>query len=103
MDERNRYNLEELGLPKLSLPVAANPKFASLSFSELNKRGCRIIGGDLGDLEFNGYTIENGETILDRPVLVTMLDLDNDEIEDISNGILQFSFESIGIETVEHS
>ena len=93
-DDQNKYTVG-----KLTLPEAANPRFADLSLSEDH----RIIGGDKGDLCFNGYTVEGDETILYQPVLVTSLELNDDEVQDIAEEILQASFNSIGIETVEHS
>lgn len=87
----------------LSLPVLANPKYQNLSFTESNKHGHRVIGGDKGDIYFEGYTLEENSTILYKPILQTLLELNEDEVEDIANEIVQFSFDSIGIETVEHS
>lgn len=86
---------------ELSLPVLANPRFASLSIKE----ECRIIGGDKGDLRFYGYTLDrdNDKTILDNPELITSLDLTEDEANDIAVEVLMFSYASIGAETVEHN
>jgi len=86
----------------LSIPEEANPKHASLNRSEL-ERGYRVIGGDRGDLHFEGYTVESGRTLLYKPVLVTMLGLEDEEAADIAQDILITSFESIGVECVEHS
>ena len=97
-DDRKKYTVG-----KLSLPEYAEPMFADLSLSEVRKSDHRTIGGDKGDLWFNGYTLENGETVLYEPVLVSILDLNDDEVQDIAEAILQESFNSIGIETVEHS
>lgn len=86
----------------LTLPGEANLRYQDLSYSEL-KRGYRIIGGDQGDLHFDGFSIENGSTLLTNPRLSTTLDLNQDEAWEIAYDILMFSFQSIGLETVEHS
>ena len=89
---------------ELSLPALANPKFKDLSFTEVTKRDCRVIGGDKGDLEFKGYELEDGKTFLYKPVVVTTLEgLTDDQVFDVANEILMFSYESIGAECVEHS
>ena len=97
-DDRNKYTVG-----KLSLPEQAEPLFADLSLSEVRKSDHRTIGGDKGDLWFCGYTLENGETVLYEPVLVTIHELNDDEVQDMAEEILQASYESIGVETVEHS
>lgn len=80
----------------------ADPKCANLSFSEVSRRGYRTIGGDKGDLHFRGYTLEENRTVLYQPWITTMLeDLTEDEVNQIAQEILDFSFESIGFETVE--
>jgi len=89
---------------KLSIPVEASLKHENLTASEYNHRGCRIIGGDKGDLHFLGYDVESGETVLRSPILVTAFDdLTEDEVIDYAIEILLTSFESIGAECVEHS
>lgn len=97
-DERNKYTVG-----KLTLPEQAEPLYADLSLSEVRGDGHRTIGGDKGDLWFDGYTLENGETVLYKPVLVTIHELSDDEVQDVAQEILQASYDSIGIETVEHS
>lgn len=97
----NRYNID---IP-LTLPEPANPRFADLTAKE-SDRGGRIIGGDHGDLRFNGYVVEDGTTTLADPVLLTGLDCDDDtpeELHAMADEILKFSYASIGIECVEHS
>lgn len=96
MDRRNVYYVE------LSLPALANPKYRDLTAKEFDNCG-RIIGGDKGDVHFKGYTLEDGKTILDAPILLTTLDLNPDEAQNIAEIVLQESFESIGVECVEHS
>lgn len=96
-DDRNKYTVG-----KLTLSEQAEPLYADLSLSEVRKSDHRTIGGDKGDLWFDGYTLENGETVLYKPVLVTIHELNDDEVQDMAQEILQASFNSIGIETVEH-
>lgn len=99
-DDRYKYPV-----PCLAVQGLANPRFADLSLGEVRKDNHRIIGGDKGDLWFNGYTLEQdmNQTLLYQAILVTTLELDDDEVQDVAEAILQESFNSIGIETVEHS
>lgn len=88
---------------ELSIPVLANPRHKDLSLTEV-KNGYRTIGGDKGDIMFNGFTLdeENNKTILDDPILSTTIeDLTEDEVNNIAVEIVQFSFESLGAESVE--
>lgn len=85
---------------EISIPEEAPKKHADLSSNEVD-RGYRVIGGDKGDLYHKGYTVENGRTILYTPVLVTTLeDLTHDEVNEIAQEILDFSYDSIGVESV---
>lgn len=93
-----RYRIER----ELSLPGLANSRYADLSMREM-RRGYRVIGGDRGDLHFGGFTLDEGKTVLYKPVLVTSHDLNEDEAYEMAEEILRFSYESIGLETVEHS
>ena len=88
----------------LVLPGLANPRYADLNQKEI-KRGHRVIGGDKGDLHFEGFELDekNNLTKLVNPVLVIGYELTPDEVVDIANEVLMFSFESVGLETVEHS
>lgn len=92
---------------ELSLPELADPKWADLSLTEVTKYdGYRTIGGDKGDLRFEGYILDedDGRTIVYKPVLLTGLEgLTPDEVNDIAREILEFSYESVGIECVEHN
>lgn len=84
-------------LSPLSIPIEANPRFAEMSSSELRKREHRVIGGDVGDLIFKGYYIENGKTVLIDPVIVTShKNLDVQEVQDVAQVILSCAFISIG-------
>jgi hypothetical protein len=92
---------EILALDEIFVPGLANKKFQDLSSSELDGR---TIGGDKGDLEFRGYTLceERNRTILHKPVLYARDGLTYDEAKELAQEILDFSFEAIGLETVEH-
>ena len=67
------------------------------------ERGGRIIGGENGDLWFEGFTLNDGKTTLHKPSVNTTLDLTQDEVDELAETILNFSYDAIGIETVEHS
>lgn len=90
----------------ISLPGLANIRYAALSGYEVQKYGHRTIGGDKGDVRFEGYTLDrdNNATVLYKPVLVNAIDgLTEDEVNELAREIVQFSFDSIGLETVEHN
>lgn len=87
---------------ELSLPVEASRKHTDLTVKE-SETGGRTIGGDLGDLNFQGYFVEPGKTVLFKPELLTTLELSDDEAYETAREVLFASFESIGAETVEHS
>lgn len=92
---------------ELSIPVEANTRYESLSLTELRHAdGCRIIGGDRGDLRFEGFSVEEGKTILYKPVLVNFAndaaDWSEDEQSELAEEILQFAYEGLGAECVEH-
>ncbi len=95
-----RYDITK----KLALPGLANPRYRDLSRRESDNGG-RVIGGDLGDLEFYGYELDRDkdETILYGPVLVTQRKLSKKDANQIAYDILMESYASIGLETVEHS
>lgn len=100
----NRYTITRYTITQpLTLPQQADPKKADLSFSELKKRDFRAMGGDKGDLEFQGYTIENGTTTLYKPVLVTSLQLSPEDAYETAQEVLLNNYQSVGIECVEHS
>jgi len=93
---------------ELSLEGEANNRFSCPSGSELDKYHgfSRCIGGDHGDLLFDGFDVENGKTILSNPHVFSFIDLSDatdDEIHDLAMEILLNSFNSIGLECVEHS
>lgn len=94
-----RYEIKQ----ELTIPAKANPRYEDLSFTEYNRRGCRIIGGDLGDVEFSGFTVRESDTVLASPVLISSLEFNEDEVFDIAQNVVMESFASIGVECVEHS
>lgn len=93
---------------ELSIPVEANDRYAGLSLSEIRSdRGCRVIGGDKGDLWFDGYEVARGKTIIYKPCVYgfshDFQEWDADEVDDLAEEILLEAFESVGVECVEHS
>lgn len=89
---------------------AANPRFGDPSLSEVRRFETdgyyRRIGGDRGDLYFDGYDVEDGNTILRNPALILFFDHDavtEDDLVDLAREIFDSAFDSIGIECVEHS
>lgn len=99
--ENNRYPLND----EISVPGLADRRYAILSITEVERCGYRVIGGDLGDVYFEGFDLdhENNRTVLYNPVLVTGLELTVDEATVVAQDVVSESFESIGLETVEHS
>jgi hypothetical protein len=82
----------------------ASPRNAELSYYERNKVGCRILGGDKGDLHFDGYTLdeEEGTTTLDSPVLVTHFKgVTEDEAFNIATEIVAQAMDSVGMDAIE--
>lgn len=76
-------------------------KKQDLSLSE--KNDYRIIGGDLHDLHFQGFTYnhETKEAFLKNPILTRVKDktyLDEEEVFQLAQNVLLESFDSIGIE-----
>lgn len=95
----HRYEIKE----ELFLYGEANQRYADLTLQEVRHRGARRIGGDRGDLEFMGFTLKKGKTFLSDPVVVTTLEgLSDEEALEIAWEILLGSFESIGLECVQH-
>lgn len=88
----------------LCLQERADPYKADLSIRELrSKDECRVIGGDKGDIHFEGYVLGDKKTLLFNPKFVTSLNLSKDDAQRYAEDTLMASYESIGIETVEHS
>lgn len=86
----------------LSFPWQANSRYSSLSSQEL-KRGYRVIGGDRGDIWFDGFGVDDSGTELAGVVLRTSLELTPEEQREIAVEIMEQAYDSIGAECVEHS
>jgi len=105
MSHENRFDL-----PKNSISVQgeANMRFASPSAQQSeradknNQPTPRMVGGDQGDVGHHGYHVENGRTYFDDAILFTGLDIDptEQEIIDMAQGIVDYAFESIGMDVV---
>ena len=92
------------------IDAAANPRFGTPSITEIKKAETsnhgfyRVIGGDKGDLLFDGYDVADGKTFLYSPAVQTAYSgLNDEEVVEMAREIFDESFASIGIETVEHS
>ena len=87
---------------QLTVEGLANSRYQDLDKKELNsKYGCRVIGGDKGDIHFYGYDLNHNETMLRDPFLFTSLDLTDDDVNNIAKEILQECYNSIGLESVQ--
>lgn len=80
----------------LSLPVAADPTRGSQTFQEIQHGHPRIIGGDKGDILFDGYSVEGGMTFLSSPVLRTSLDISPSLAQSIAEEVMLEAYQSIG-------
>ena len=94
----------------LLLPGLANPKYARPSTHEVDtshtrRNHYRVIGGDLGDLYFDGYELGVDHTMLVNPHLVSIwaLESTDSELMQLAEGVLLASFASIGWECLEHN
>lgn len=94
----NRYDIGTL-----SFDWQADPRYADLSLTEQNRRGFRVVGGDRGDVRFNGYDVDDKGTHLCGVRLLSSLDLTADEAREIATEVIEQAYESIGAECVEHS
>jgi len=100
---QNAFVIDEAANPRFGTPGSGEVKRAETDdyFHGFN----RVIGGDRGDLLFDGYEVVGGKTILSSPAVwsnSTLL-LSAGEDEELAREIFDASFASIGIETVEHS
>ena len=87
----------------LTLPGEAPERFADLTTTDRKNGGCRVIGGDYGDLWHCGYTAQDGQTTLYQPDLISPhSDLSEDEVIDTATDILLFAFSSIGWDCITH-
>lgn len=84
----------------IGIDVEANRRFAELSWREINSQyGYRVLGGDVGDLCFEGFEVQKGKTELVRPRLFTLIDYyDEDEVNEQAQNILDRAYESVGLE-----
>lgn len=94
----------------LLLPGLANPKFArptthEVDTSHTRRNHYRVIGGDLGDLFFDGFELGVDHTLLVNPHLVSVwaLESTDDELMRLAEGVLHAAFASIGWECLEHN
>lgn len=88
----------------LAVDGLASDRCADLTRKE-SERGGRVIGGDHGDLHFNGYGLDrpNNRTILHDPVLKTTWKLEQETAIAVAQQILKEAVASIGLEALEHS
>lgn len=102
---------EEDGIPNagrypltdaLLFPWKASRREENLGSSDL-KRGHRVIGGDKGDLIFTGYDVTDDGTQLRDPILVSSLQLTEEEAHEIAVAIVEEAYASVGTECVERS
>jgi hypothetical protein len=89
-------------IKNLVFPWRASKRHESLSYAEL-KRGFRVLGGDRGDLRFDGYGVDDSGTELSGVQLVSSLELTPEQAEEIAVEIVEQAYDSIGAECVEHS
>ena len=90
----------------VTLPECADIAYHNLSLSEVRRGDCRTIGGDRADVEFRGYTLDydaKTTTLHDVSLVGAVECLTDTEARDLAQSIVDRSYESIGIETVEHS
>ena len=98
------YNVPE----PFSVKGKADPRYEDLTLSEArsaerNKRwASRIIGGDLGDLGFEGYRVHRGRTYLCHPVLLSFLNrrLTRADVVALARQIVAEAMDSIGFEAL---
>ena len=95
----------KLGTMRLGESYTADPHKGPLTFTEIRKRGFRVIGGDKGDLRFDGYSAnpDGTEVELARAELVSELELSLDEVAVIALDVLAEAWESIGEEAMQGS
>lgn len=88
------------------LAELANDRYSALSSNETKNRGYRVLGGDRGDLCFEGYTVDRSEgtTTLEEVSVRTKIEgLSEDELFDLANEILTEAYCSLGIECIYRS
>lgn len=82
--------------PDLVLLGRADHRRAELGRNE----SVRTIGGDLGDLDITGYTVEEDQTVVHGGVLHTTLELDEEEAHTVASQVLKECYASIGLEAI---
>lgn len=80
----------------LELDGEADARYEENDFSHVGQK--RVIGGDRGDIYFDGFDVEAGKTVLYKPELRTSLELTQEEAQDIAIEVLHFAYEAIGFE-----
>lgn len=104
----NKTPLIEIPEP-IVINQRANPRYADASSGEIRlselrdyMRGYyRVIGGDNGDILFNGYDVEGDTTIIRGAVLrTTLTDLSHDDIMEIVHEIIDLAISSVGLEAI---
>lgn len=80
----------------------STPSITEIHRAEKSGRGFnRCIGGDKGDLLFDCYDVDDGQTTLSNPALSTSIEgLTDDEVMDIAREVFDASFASIGWDAV---
>lgn len=94
----NTYLIQDL-----TFPWKANPRHGDLTLAEQKRRGYRVLGGNRGDLWFDGYVVDETGTELASARLRTSLDLTPEEAHEIAVEVVEEAYESVGEECVEHS
>lgn len=81
----------------------ANKRFESLSSFE-QKRGYRVVGGNHGDVRFDGFAVsETGTELCDVRFVTSLEHLSESEAGRLAREVVEEAFASIGAECVEHS
>ena len=89
---------------EIALHIEADPRSGDLGIREADRYNgwSRCIGGDKGDLLFNGYDLFGGKTVLRDPAFRTAFDdLTDQEVLDYAREVLDEAFASIGADCVQ--
>lgn len=88
----------------LKFPWKASKRDENLTMQEIQKRDCRIIGGNKGDVQHQGYDVDDTGTELRAVVVVTAIEgLTTEEATELAYEVIEEAYASIGAECVEHS
>jgi hypothetical protein len=88
----------------MTFSAEADPRSSDLGIREVDRYNgwSRRIGGDKGDLLFNGYDVVDGETVLRDPAFCTVFDdLTDQEVLDYAHQVVHEAFAAIGTECVQ--